>query len=475
MGKLGILCCQGCSVPTFCIDPSDPLWVGDECSYQDGQCCRCLVFGADPVYGFTGNWTTICTEDPILDATLTEHCVREYFVQGLPKRAYFTSTPSCPLPDEYCCPDPCYKKVGETDILNVLNYKAYGMLSYRPYSLEVCVYQDNVTCGTGPTELKWIVRSKITYEYVTDSYNDTVETYTRTTSVTDACYKKKTNADFTETQTDNGVCSQLNFTTQGYFCFERIKFYDERPEGLITFTATDLLNDCVLDLCEVGDCYDLEVCITLSTCSPCWCNLTPGTLTNHPRDVISACSERMDYRVVQGCDVGDCVIAFGFCYPFGDPNVYEVCCTIPIQCVEFAKCGDVPPTDAGETNAPWCDCFLDGVDGGTPEGAEVIACVRAYPPFYMHCFCANGGIDTVWIESNWTCIDGFGMADCSSACCGDKFTCAECPGLEFCNPPYSPNPESSTKTHDFTATCLNTPVSICIPAPEWSIELTWPE
>lgn len=499
-------CCDVCEypVPTFCVDPLTNPDFDIRCSEESEDCCRCIVWSCVDTSD-TGSGpcaaSASCLSLPVLTAQVTGHTKYEFnVVKNYPWPRVYPPGTQCYPADYYCCPPPdCPEKVAEWEMNFVARMNIYPKITVKLWRLEVCVYRDMVDCGSGP-QLKWIVKSKKTYRYATELLIVLEKSYNRSLTILNNCFKphpawtdcniplRTYRDDRLEGNCDTPYSYGLD-NEYGEFCFERIKFYDNRPSGIISFGISDVPVNCTAETCPIeGSCYVDEVTIAFSTCTPCWCFTASASLVPDPIPIYSRCKDGGTFYtadcvngVIDGCPIG--VVR---CPPQGNICCYLPRHRLPDPCEPFGGvctcCAYFPGCCDTYQECIW-DYFYPTMTSGSmgyidENGNSVICSVfntdlgAVFLCWDVFCIAGNGSSECVLMPA---VIPIGGTCDANPQCCWPGSDCPSCPQFNaFDWGKYYAAGAVNRVEKTYTTSCTNQTVEFTIPFSGWVINLTWP-
>lgn len=407
-------------------------WTGGD--WEGNACCKCITFTPDnPVT------VTACSGD-YATAEITGSC-------GWDVRVIENAKPllgGCPIPDDQCCGGPI-SSIGSGTLTDSLQHTFRAYIRYTQATVSVCISKQDVDCN-GTVAEKYVVLSRYCYDVDVLSVRAVDGQRTIATTLTDdTCFKKHqggiTNYPFCDSLSEvslDSPCDTDVFGDQdallfsGQACFERVKFFDEPPDGEQIFDNDDDGDGCAWSFCESDFEYTTEFCYEISSFvgKPCWCdygwNITTQTTTTNLQ---SRC----------GCDrcltqeLGTFYTTIISCDP---PESSISCCpgrTCNETCYSFeTTCCNIEWTAEAEDN---CDLF-----------AYTFGCGSQCP-----------GTSCLLPRS-------FDELNDPSACFND----GGC-GVSFMAPKYSVATNSGTSA-EWTVDCqFIAPVEFCISAPTWTL------
>jgi hypothetical protein len=302
MGKFN---CKRCCTTSECCDPD--IEVAPEISiagytetgHFGNSCCRTYDFVP---YG-TPTSVHCCTT--VSQHTIRYDCVHEdhAFTREQLPLWISPSPPPCPFPQEMCClKDLLLMSFESYEEITQINKLAADI---TVSGLRVIFGKEIIRCENeidGETfECKYFIKLILRGVYSASINSQNVVRLGRTTTYVHPCFfVDPAFPDFDDegkSCTDEEVCistPQLGhpcnnkakhpcFTASGEWCIERIKYFDEKPTGVITLTEDDVLTDCDAPAC--GDGCGTEgqtICITspINIDPPQWCVNPPTVETS---------------------------------------------------------------------------------------------------------------------------------------------------------------------------------------------------
>lgn len=488
MGGIGRCCCTCDCLPVEDL-PSVSIsgWTGQGWT---GTCCYEQIFTPNTPFAWTKNCSGL-----LYDGTVTQNCVTEHYAVLTPDyRGYEISPGGCDtLPEDFCCPEAVeHVATTETDFETKAN--SFFVLWRRPKQIIVRVSQEQVDCRgvEGQTGgCKIVIRSRyvyesvsIVYQYSSTQIDQSVEMINTTCFEVDNRYIVDVNHAPELTCQDIPNDPDDVTIVQGFvsckktldFYFDRVRYYDDMPEGNVQFTNSDVPG------CEATSCdyeplnFTSQVCIYGPTqeirdytssvyqgpCDftpPCYCFENPTESAYSISFPELTCN--LDFANVRTgcfndpCSVPACAALTGeICGNPGDPvptydcpellevNQFEYICPTAFRSVgAFSSgCNEIENDESNQLTYIGCGCS-SSVSGNQ---AETIS------PFFDVSDCFEG--------------------NCNPDCCR---VFDDCPCCEpECKPKYEPGGQPLITSHSITFSCSGiTPQSVCTNAPSWTITL----
>jgi hypothetical protein len=371
MGRFN--CC--CTVECYELQPSDlPTvtisgWTSE--GWSGTACCKCNRLTPD----VTPDWTEQCSGEfgiakIDIDCTWDERAI----ILPPPK---VTTVLTCPVPSNWCCEGPVVQ-IGTGESSTKLWYRYKFILAYRAKYIEVCISKQDVDCG-GVVETKYVLKSRFCFETQVVITRGSEYHQWRDTTITDSCFEPSGFGDpfpFCDSgsKTDTvriAPCTLADvgdedvLISSGDLCFERVKFLDDPPDGVLTFNNDDDGDGCTWDLCDTTFEYETEVCFTVSGwppgIKPCWCDYDwTISSTTTTTDLLGLCGCQTCPSL--GCGTGysqiidtdECLLT-PQCCP-GNCNCNEVCYSYDTVC--YSKTWVADPEVCAEPFGDSAECFL---------------------------------------------------------------------------------------------------------------------
>lgn len=446
-------CCDGTDIPTITISG----WTLTEGVGASETCCIQRTFEPDSSIG-----AECCVELP--NHSIDYQCVKDWYTFIAPVPLVSSTTLPCPLPDEYCCPDPPVK-VATITTEETVTLRPYFVSQILISSVKVIWGKEEIDCG-GTVSCRYFVKLAINVFYRGVIRQNMRWQGSVTASSADACLtydgSLEDNWDVSwcteENICDNdllndGICAgpliqPSCFSSSGLLCVERIKYFDTLPTGDITFTSSDVPGSCDEPMCnqECGG-YANEICLSApeNILPPIWCE-TPPTVSRVTNNYVVG-SSCVGSKTVLNVSPFDC------CNPLTQIcNTDNNCETAWSQTCEEIEYPDFVPVDEEECryiyNNTFAPVFL-GLSGTS------IAAV---------CSCQGN-----------TALSFLTPPDCTAtpcpACCHEPVICTECP---YCYPKYA-GPWFANNDITVTVNCSAyvKPADCCFTIPPITVNISY--
>ena len=475
MGGHGRCCCAECEclpvedLPTVTItNHTGGGW--------SGTCCYQQIFTPNT----TPSWSKSCTS-LLYEASVAEECVTEHWTQTAGEYRgfeYFTGDDCNTIPDDFCCPG-AYEKIATTTTNSEWTDNAFMALWRRPKHIIVQISRELVNCDgiEGQTGgCKIVIRSRYVYEYATTFYrNEFNPAWQSVTMHNTDCFE--INQDFVKEQETPTAftCSDVPSSppsggiggdpcvSLGEFYFDRVRYYDDMPNGSIQFTNSEVPG-CTASTCDYTPYnYAASVCIFSPSApivgtggcffnEPCYCTdeVFPVNQTLNYGPVV--CGGDVTIDSIAGCNANPCL-------PFSCEFILTNCedltsFTCPsssysTECLTF----DIDPENPAT-------CFREGIGfalGTTPNS----------------CQCANSlAIAGGTLPPYTRTVECDDPTNCNLDCCQYFDDCECCFPDGRCRKIHTGFFWQTVVEHTRTQTCSGlSSQSVCTNAPQWTINL----
>jgi hypothetical protein len=326
----------------------------------------------------------------------------------------------CTPPQDKCCATSL--KVAEFQQQAKLTQTNKFAVDFYPVSLSVIVGKEYTVCSEPEIETpvcRWFVRALMRYRYAASVNTQKFGEQSFANTYIHPCFQVApgypddssssllcdndevclSDPELESPCTDRDIAC---FSAEGEFCVQRIKFFTDRPEGIIELTSLDVLDPCEETTCG-AKCVDWEqeTCVASPAFinPPHWCNDPPtvSRVSTTYTPSVSTCAA--PYNV----DTFTCTIGLQFCNPLpscASQTSYTVVCDsievpdwdiVPQQCrfdsslpnfaYEPCTCYNsdlTPPWYIGVAQGALCtgDCYYRVL---CDEGDVVLICLFDHP------------------------------------------------------------------------------------------------
>jgi hypothetical protein len=458
-------------------------------SWGGSECCKCALYLKDEI-----EWTEECSDVFASLETQTEYEWQETALLNPKPKRFFSLGGGVPELDEYCCyGEPFAVANHEYSDVRTLRYKAIFRRS--PFAIRICFSRQSVTCEGEEPQLKWVVHAQyqVTYElvYSQGGSRDIDHTVTKLAGdcfelipegeIGNRCDSCDDSVDpactFEEYEQSSPPCGGAS----GIVNFDRIKFFDELPEGQYLFSDEDNLQGCSFEFCQESFNFESELCLTVSSypnCFPyCFCSTTSNAYVDDFEFINFTgqcfCNECEALPLASGDGVSfafflgeNCDLVSTFCYGCTEDtnpaDGHQDCGYWTMSKYTTGCEGNVSvPPFTYDTDCPQ---WLEHSTPFIPGPCDSYSATPLFPGDAIDA-CVNG--TQVKFRELSGCYQVVSCDDCDADCCYQDV----CPGSQeiICGgPKYSMYASNVTFT-DWSVSCELTPVEFCITFPGLSV------